>query len=350
MIRLGIVGCGIMAAGHARSFSAQRGVALAACCDVDPDRASTFAARWNIPAWYADHRAMFSSEKLNAVSIVTADGSHAPVSLAAIQAGLAVLCEKPLATTLADARRMREAALATGVVNHVNFSYRDAACVQAASALIRRGDIGRVLHVEASYLQGWLVQNTWGDWRTSDSFLWRLSRRHGGGTLSDVGCHIYDLVGFLCGPIVEISCRLGTFDKGVPGNRVGAYVLDANDSFVSSVQFEGGGLGTVHATRWATGQVNSLKVRIYGDRGAVDIDLDRSVDSYLVARLGASRRTAAWKQVRAAHVPTQYERFITAVKRGSSDESDFRNGALVQAYLDASLSSDQHGRPQKVRA
>jgi predicted dehydrogenase len=350
MIRVGIVGCGSMAATHAKSFSVLKGVRVAACCDVDPDRARAFAAEWKIPKWYAGHGDMFSSEKLDAVSIVTADPAHAPVSLAAVQAGLAILCEKPLAVTLADARRMRDAAKARGAVTHVNFSYRNAACVQAAAALIRRGDIGRVMHVEASYLQGWLVQDTWGDWRTKDSFTWRLSRRHGSaGTLGDVGCHIYDLAGFLCGPITEISCRLGTFDKGVPGNRIGPYVLDANDSFVSSVRFEGGGMGTVHATRWATGQVNSLRARVYGDRGAVDIDLDRSVDAYRLARLGPARHTAAWKDVRAPRVPTQYERFIAAVKRGTSDECDFSNGVLVQACLDASFSSDRRGRSVRVR-
>ncbi len=350
MIRLAIIGCGSMAATHAKTFSSLKGVALAACCDVDPKRARDFASRWDIPKSYADFREMLSTEKLDAVSIVTVDSAHAAVSLAAIQAGLAVLCEKPLATSLADARRMLEAAKARGVVTHVNFSYRNAPCVQAASALIRRGGIGRVMHVEASYLQGWLVQDTWGDWRTNDSFTWRLSKRHGSaGALGDVGCHIYDLAGFLCGPMTEIACRLGVFDKGVPGNAIGPYVLDANDSFVSSVRFEGGGLGTVHSTRWATGHVNTIAARVFGDRGSVDIDLDRSVDSYRLAKLGTSRHTAAWKEVRAAKVPTQYERFIAAVKRGTSDECDFANGVLVQAYLEASFASDRRGKPQKVQ-
>jgi len=351
MIRLGIIGCGNMAATHARSFSATRGVILAACCDVNGERARQFAGRWHIPRWHSDYGEMISSERLDAVSIVTSDNSHAAISLAAVRAGLAVLCEKPLATSLADARRMRDAAREKGVVTHVNFSYRNAACVQAAAALIRKGGIGRVLHVEASYLQSWLVQDSWGDWRTNESFTWRLSRRHGSaGTLGDVGCHILDLAGFFCGPIKEISCRLGTFDKGVPGNRIGPYVLDANDSFVSSVTFEGGGLGTVHATRWATGQINSLKVRVYGDRGAVDVDLDRSEDSCRMARLGASRHAPAWREVRAPRVANQYEKFVAAVKRGTSDESDFDNGVRVQAYLEACAASDRRGRPEKVRA
>jgi predicted dehydrogenase len=351
MIQLAIIGTGGMAATHAQSFSAMKGVALSACCDIDEKKARAFARAWNIPRWYVDYDDMLGSEKLDAVSNVTVDIMHAPISLAAIARGLAVLCEKPLATTLADARRMRDAAARRGVVTQVNFSYRNSSGAQAAAGLIRAGGIGRVLHVEASYLQSWLVQDAWGDWRTNPTFTWRLSRAHGSaGVLGDVGCHIYDLTAFLCGEISEISCILKTFDKGVKGNRLGPYVLDANDSFISSVTFAGGGIGTVHASRWATGQMNSLRVRVYGDRGAVELDLDRSPEHYRSCKGAASMRTARWKEARGKATPSQYERFILAIRSGKSDVSDFANGARVQAYLEASVVSDQERRPVKVKA
>ena len=349
MIRLAIIGTGGMAHTHAESFSAMRGVRLAACCDIDSAKARAFAAKWNIPKWYADYRELLALESPDAVAVVTADAAHAPVSLAAIDRGCAVLCEKPLATSLADARKMRDAARARGVVTHVNFSYRNAPCVQAAASLVRGGGIGRVLHVEASYLQSWLVQDTWGDWRSTSAFTWRLSRRHGSaGTLGDIGCHIYDLTSLLCGPITEIACRLAVFDKGVPGGRIGPYVLDANDSFVSAVTLAGGGIGTVHATRWATGQVNSLKVRVYGDEGAVDVDLDRSTTAYRRAKSRRPMRPSSWKDVSSPKVPSQYERFVAAVRRGSSDESDFANAARVQAYLEGSFTSDRKRKPVRI--
>jgi predicted dehydrogenase len=349
MIRLGIIGTGGMAHTHAESFAPMIGVRLAACCDIDPAKARAFAVKWDIPTWYADYRELLEVESLDAVAVVTADAAHAPVSLAAIARGCAVLCEKPLATSLTDARKMRDAARTRGVVTHVNFSYRNAPCVQAAAAFVRAGGIGRVLHVESSYLQSWLVQDTWGDWRTTDAFTWRLSRRHGSaGTLGDIGCHIYDLTALLCGDITEISCRLAVFDKGVPDNRIGPYVLDANDSFVSTVTLAGGGMGTVHATRWATGQVNSLKVRVYGDEGAVDVDLDRSTTVFKRAKARRPMRPSSWKDVDAPKVANQYERFITAVRRGSSDESDFANAARVQAYLEGSFTSDRKRRPVKI--
>jgi len=350
MIRLGIIGTGGMASGHAKSFGSMKGVSLTACCDIEEKRARQFAAHWDIPRWYVDYRDMLASEKLDAISNVTVDSAHAPVSLAAIARGLAVMCEKPLATTLADARRMRDAARKRGVVTQVNFSYRNSSGAQAAAALVRKGGIGRIMHVEASYLQSWLVQDAWGDWRTKDALTWRLSTRHGSaGVLGDVGCHIYDLAALLCGDIAEISCRLETFDKGVKGNRIGPYVLDANDSFVSTVRLAGGGIGTVHATRWATGHMNSLRVRVYGDEGAVEVDLDRSYDSYRVTRGRESIRKAKWTDVRCGKTPTQYERFIAGIRAGASDVCDFANGARVQAYLDASFVSDAERRPVKLK-
>jgi predicted dehydrogenase len=349
MIRLALIGTGSMARAHAESFSSIKGVKLAACCDIDPERARSFAARWSIPRWYKDYRELLAIEKLDGVSVVTADAAHATVSLAVIERGLPVLCEKPLATSLADARRMRDAALARDVITHVNFSFRSAGGVQAAAALVRSGGIGRVMHVEASFLQSWLIQDLWGDWRTSSSFTWRLSTKHGStGTLGDTGCHIYDLTAFLAGEITEISCRLATFDKGEKGNRVGPYVLDANDSFVSAVTLAGGGIGTVHGTRWASGQLNSMRVRVYGDEGAIEVDLDRSKELYRLARSKRPRGVASWKDVKTRVAPTQYERFVQAIRRGTSDESDFANGARVQAYLDASFASDRKKKPVRV--
>jgi predicted dehydrogenase len=351
MIKLGIIGTGGMANGHAQAFTAMKGVSVTACCDIDAERVKAFAKKYAIPRWYTDSAEMLGTESLDAVSNATVDAMHAPISLAAIARGLHVMCEKPLAVTLPDARRMRDAAAKRGVVTQVNFSYRNSCGAQAASTLIRSGGIGRVLHVEASYLQSWLVQPAWGDWRTHTAMTWRLSTRHGSaGVLGDIGCHIYDLAALLAGDIDEISCRLATYDKGVKDNRIGPYVLDANDSFVSTVRLAGGAVGTVHATRWATGQMNSLRVRVYGDEGAVEVDLDRTYDAYRVCRGATAVRKAEWKDVPCRKTPTQYQRFIAGIRAGASDVNDFANGARVQAYLEASFASDKASRPVKVKA
>jgi predicted dehydrogenase len=134
----------------------------------------------------------------------------------------------------------------------------------------------------------------------------------------------------------------------VKGGRAGPYVLDANDSFVSTIRLAGGGIGTVHATRWATGQLNSLRVRAYGDEGAVEVDLDRSRDSYRVCHGKTRVRTMQWTEVSCRPTPTQYQRFIKAIRAGTSDVCDFANGARVQACLEASADSAREKRPMKV--
>jgi predicted dehydrogenase len=349
MIRIGIIGTGNMADWHARAFTQIRGVKLTACCDVSAERARGFAEKYNIPAVYTDHREMLAQEKLDGVSNVTPDSLHAAISLDVIAQGVNILCEKPLATTLADARKMTAAAKKKGVINMVNFSYRRSSGLQAASALIRKGAIGNVIHVESSYLQSWLVSRGWGDFRKSPTWLWRLSTRHGSaGVLGDVGCHIYDMTAMLAGDISDVYCQLGTFDKGAMDNRIGEYVLDANDSFASNVTFANNAIGTVHASRWAVGQANSLRTRVYGNKGGIEIDLDRSYDEYRICTGQNAIDKNQWKTVRCRQTPSMYQRFITSIRTGESDPSDFENGLKVQAYIHCSMESGRKRVAVKV--
>ena len=346
MIRLGVIGTGGMANGHAVEFGKMRGVKLAACCDIIRERAEAYAGKHGIPRVYADYREMLAQEKLDAITNVTNDAMHAEVSLAAIAHGLHVLCEKPLAANLADALRMAEAAREAGVINMVNFSYRNSCGLQKAAEIIRAGKIGRVIHVESSYLQSWLSNRAWGDWRENTALTWRLSTRHGSmGTLGDIGCHIFDMTTLLCGDIAEINCNLGTFDKGVAS--IGEYVFDANDSFIAAVKFANGALGTVHSTRWATGHANSLRTRVYGDLGAIEVDLDRAYDEYRICA-GKDTESFTWKTVKCPATPNNYQRFIRAIKSGAPDPSDFANGARIQAYLHYCMESDAARMPLAV--
>ncbi len=348
-IRLGIIGTGGMAGAHASRFQAIKGVKLVACCDIIPERARQFAAQWNIPAVYTDYELMLDKEQLDGISNVTPDAVHKEVVLAAARRKIHILCEKPLATNLADAKAMYEAVRKAGVINVVNFSYRDSPGLQGAARAVAAGKIGRVLHVEASYLQSWLSARYWGDWRKETTWLWRLSLAHGSlGVLGDVGCHIYDMTTFVCGDIAEIYCNLQTFKKNVPGERIGEYKLDANDSFVSAVTFQNGAIGTIHSTRWATGHKNSLRLRVYGDKGAVEIDLDRARDEYRIVTGQKNVDQAIWHTVKCKPTPNNYQRFITSIRTGKNDVSDFANGVKIQAYLHYSFVSDKLRKPVKV--
>ncbi len=342
MIKIAIIGTGGMANAHAQGFGGIDDCKLVACCDVVPGKAREFADKYNIPSVYEDARQMLENEEIDGVSIVTPDVYHKSPALLAIEFGKNVMCEKPLASTLEDAREMAAAAKAKGVLTAVNFSYRDNPATQKAAEMVASGAIGRPIHIEGSYLQSWLVSHAWGDWRTGTQWLWRLSTKHGSaGVLGDVGVHLYDLASFVVGDIAEIECRLKTFKKEF--DTVGEYVLDANDSAAMTVTFANGALGALHTTRWATGHMNTVALRVYGDKGALDLNLDRQQPDTLRACLGEDIETATWKQVECPQTPSMYQRFAASIRDGVQAQTSFEQAAKVQAYLAYSAISSEKG-------
>jgi predicted dehydrogenase len=342
MIKLAVVGTGGMAHMHAERFKGIKGVKLVAACDIVPGRAVEFAEKFGIPQVFTDVDELLAQVEIDAVTVVTVDAAHAPVSLKAIAKGKHVLCEKPLATNYAEAKTMADAAQKAGVINMINFSYRDSAAIQKAHQLVQKGALGRIMHIEASYLQSWLSSTIWGDWHTDPAKLWRLSTQHGsGGVLGDVGVHILDFATFGAGDVESLNCRLRAFHKA-DGDKIGEYPLDANDSAVISVEMKEGALGTVTATRWATGQVNSLRLRIYGDEGAIIVDLDQSWDNLQICQ-GKDIDKATWQTLTCPKTPTNFQRFIKSIRSGENDQPDFARGAQVQKMLDACFQSDTTG-------
>ena len=349
-VKIAIIGTGAMGRAHASSYQKLRGVKLVACFDLNRERAETFAAEFGIPEVYNDIDQLLRKPGLDGVSNVTPDFAHAEIAIAAAKAGIHILSEKPLAVSLAEAKSMLRAVRRAGVVNMVNFSYRDSSGLQTAAKRIARGDIGRVMHMDACYLQSWLTQDAWGDWKTDPSWLWRLSTSHGSfGTLGDVGCHIYDASSLLVGPIKNLNCRLKTFPKGIKGNRIGEYRLDANDSFVTNAEFKGGALGVIHATRWASGYHNSLRFSIYGDEGGIEVDLGSDYNSYRICRGKKNLRNQTWERVNARPTPGIYKHFVRAIRDGGEYPSDFNNGLQIQKYLHYSVESDKSGQTVTIK-
>src|SRR5690606_37235839 len=204
-------------------------------------------------------------------------------------------------------------------------------------------------HFEASYLQSWLTQPAWGDWQSESQWLWRLSTAHGSkGVLGDVGIHILDFATFIAGEEAsEISARLATFDKA-PGGRIGDYPLDANDSATMQLRLAGGALGVVHATRFASGHLNDLRLRIYGERGGLEARFEGAVSS-LSACLGPDMQAAAWRPVDCPPGPTIYQRFSAAIRGEGPAEPGFLRGAALQRLLDAAEESAKaEGRTLRI--
>lgn len=335
MVRLLILGTGKWAESHAENFAAVPGCQVVAGVDSSEDRVQHFCAMYNIPQAFSSLDAAILWGEFDAVANVTPDGIHHPTTMKLIAAGKHVFCEKPLAENYPLAREMTEAVEAAGLVGMVNLTYRNVPALQQARGMIAEGAIGEVRHVEASYRQSWLVSNQWGDWRTDPRWLWRLSSRHGSkGVLGDVGIHILDFATYATGlDPVDVQARLQTFHKA-PDGKIGDYVLDANDSAVMSLTLANGALGVVHASRFMTGYSNTLRLHVFGDRGGLELDHSHET-TWLKACTGANVHDNSWRYVRCPPVPTNYAKFIEAVRAGRTAEPSFRRAMDLQKVLDA---------------
>ncbi len=342
-VRLLILGTGGMARAHAEAFAAIEGVELVAGVDTDPHRLTEFRKVHGIPKGFATLEEAIAWGEFDAAANVTPDAVHHATTMKLLAAGKHVLCEKPLATTYPQAAEMAAAAASAGVVNMVNLTYRNVAALARAAQMVADGKIGAVRHFDASYLQSWLTQPAWGDWRSESQWLWRLSTAHGSnGVLGDIGIHILDFATFIAGSgAADLSCRLRTFDKA-EGGRIGDYVLDANDSMAMHVGLENGAVGVIHASRFASGHLNDLRLQIFGTKGGLDVEF-KNRTSRLRACLGADLRTATWHEIACCDVPTNYVNLISAINAGSRGHPDFARGAALQKVLDLAVDSDRQG-------
>ena len=342
-VKMLVLGTGGMARNHVEHLSAIPGVTIVAGVDNRPEQLAQFCDDFKIAQRFTSLEEAIKWGGFDAATNVTPDPVHYATTLALLAAGKHVLCEKPLATDQHKAREMADAAAKAGVINMVNLTYRNVPALQQAALMVAQGDIGPVRHFEATYLQSWLTQVAWGDWKTEAQWLWRLSSKHGSkGALGDVGIHIIDFATFVAGSSpAEVSCRLKTYHK-VPGDQIGEYVLDANDGFVMHMILQNGAIGTVAATRFASGHHNDLRLRIYGDKGGLEVAFENNV-SRLRSCLGEAIKGPVWSDVAAPAVPMVYQRFIAAIRGEGKPVPDFNRGADLQRVLDLAEQSDGQG-------
>ena len=342
--RLLILGTGAIARAHAERFKVMPGCRLVAAVDTNDERARDFAAAFEIPTAFASLAEAIAWGEFDAAVNSTPDAAHKATTLELVAAGKPVFCEKPLALNYEDAMAMTEAVEAAGLINMVNLTYRHAAALHMARQMILDGEIGEVRHVQASYLQSWLTGRHWGDWRTDERWLWRLSSAHGSrGVLGDIGVHILDFVTFGTAlDIVALHARMRTFDKA-EGGVIDVYQLDVNDSVAVTAEFANGALGVIHMSRYATGKTNDLDLMIHGEKGALKVWAN-TTDSTLEGCLGADIETQTWKPLECPPTPRNETRFLIALLSGENGEPSFRHAAAVQKLLDLCFVSDAEGR------
>jgi predicted dehydrogenase len=202
-------------------------------------------------------------ERIDVVAIVTPNDSHYSIAMAFLAAGIHVMCDKPITTTLSDAEKLRAEVERTGLIFAVTQSYSGYPMVRQMRGIVQSGGIGKVRMIHVEYVQGWLATalessgSKQAEWRTDPA------RSGPAGCLGDIATHAYHLACFVSGLKADsISAELSTF---VPGRRL-------DDNVQAMIRFEGGARASLWSSQVAIGNENNLNIRIYGEAGSLEWD------------------------------------------------------------------------------
>jgi predicted dehydrogenase len=271
-IRLGMVGGGEGAfIGAVHRIAARlddRYELVAGALSASSDKAMRSAAAIGLRSdrSYPDFQTMARTEAtrsdgIEAVAIVTPNHLHSPVAEAFLEAGVHIICDKPLTATLEEARRLRDKARAGGLIFAVTYNYSGYPLVRHARAMVQAGELGAIRVVQVEYAQDWLARpleatgQKQADWRTDPA------RSGAGGCVGDIGTHAYQLAHFVSGMMpAQILAEATTF---VPGRRV-------DDNVQILLRYPNGARGALWASQVAAGQDNGLRLRVFGENGALD--------------------------------------------------------------------------------
>ena len=359
-VGVGMIGYAFMGRAHSqawhtvgRAFDLPVRPRLAAICGRDETAARAAADRLGWAAVETDWRALIARDDVQLIDISAPGDLHAPVAIAALRAGKHVLCEKPLANTLAEAEAMAaaaDAAAPSGALAMVGFNYRRVPAVALARQLVAGGRVGTLRHVRAVYLQDWLVD-------PGAPMTWRMqAERAGSGALGDLGAHIVDLAQYLTGELITgVSAVSATFTGERPlsaGTGTGQVTVD--DAVVFSARL-GGAVASFEATRCAAGRKNGLRIELNGSAGSIAFDLERLNELEFFDRADPAG-TAGFRRILVTEPEHPYlsgwwppghtlgwehtfthqaADLLTAIAAGAQPEPSFADGLNVQRVLDA---------------
>jgi predicted dehydrogenase len=343
-VRVGVVGTTWYAETHLRNLQSHPRAEVTAISGRDRAKAGDVAARYGIPLVFGSYSDMIASGQLDAIVIIAPDELHLPITLEALDAGLHVLCEKPLATTAADAELMYRTAEARGLTHMSFFALRTSIHHRYLRALVDEGYLGSIytaqLHLSHGFFRG-------------PGYQWRFDSRRGTGALGDLGCYLIDQARWYVGDITAVAADLRSFvDRPAPD---GADYVPANDSAVLAVRFGNGAHGTISANvvaHQAQGRQRNT-IALQGEGGTLELDHTFA---------GATLRGARADEDQLAEIPIPAEfwagvdpsdpgaasrshsvgdrAFVDAILAGTPVEPSFHDGWQVQRVIEAAFSAD----------
>ena len=275
-VRIGMVGYGMMGKAHSYAYTVapvMRSLAyrprLQMISGRAADRVSGAAASYGFETWTTDWRELVRSSDVDIVDICTPPGTHAEIAAAAAAAGKAVICEKPLAVSYAQAAAALASVREAGVLNAVGFNYRRLTAVSLLKRMVDEGAIGKVRLLRASWLSDEFVD-------PAIPFDWRFDRSIGGSTIADLGSHLVDLAQWIAGDIAEVSAQSETFVRERSNaQRDGLLPVTVDDASAALVQFKSGARGVLEMARSAVRRPCDFTIEVNGETGTLVFDYSR---------------------------------------------------------------------------
>ncbi|MFN9893299.1 MAG: Gfo/Idh/MocA family protein, partial [Acidobacteriota bacterium] len=279
-LRVGMIGYGFMGRTHSNAykrltdfFPVHHKPVLKAVCARNAEKARAFADNWGYERIETDWRALVEAPDIDLIDIGSPNNTHMEIALAAAANGKMVVCEKPLAMTVAEAEQMVAAVEKAGVPNMVWFNYRRVPSIALAKQIVDEGRIGRAFHYRATYLQDWTIAE---DVPQGGPGLWRLDADvAGSGVTGDLLAHSIDTAMWLNGAITRVVAKTETFVKErthVETGKVQPVTID--DACMFLAEFSNGSMGTFESTRYARGRKNFNTFELNGAEGSLYFDLE----------------------------------------------------------------------------
>lgn len=349
-LRVGVIGGGY-GRNHILAYQAS-GFEVAAFCQRSEAAAAKIAREFAIPNVYADYRGLLALDGLDAVSIATPPNLHCPIAVEAVERGLHVLCEKPLALDVREAETMLARAEASRRAHMTAFNFRGVSAVRRMKELLDEGFVGRIFHVDGTWLtEGRMAPDTPLGWRHKKAMA-------GIGVLGDTAVHLIDLIRWLAGDFQKVAGQAETFhrQRKLPdGNGMGN--VEVEDSCMFIAKLNNGIQASLHVSGVARGSLFQL-IRIFGSEGALAVSINRRAGDWVVGRLAGARGVNSDFQPleipeRLTHglnpdpsrVAGEFlfsqltRRFSESIKTGVSAAPSFREGLEAQKVVAAVLRS-----------
>jgi predicted dehydrogenase len=345
-VRVGVIGVGFIGKVHLQALSNVPQAQVVAIADIEPVRLAKQAKEFGIEHTYADFREMLAREDLDAVTVATPNDTHAPLTIAALEAGKHVLCEKPLATNGADALAMTQAAKKANRALMVAFSHRRRGDVQLLKQSIDEGMLGDLYFGKAMWLRRSGIPY-WGEWFTK-------KERSGGGPLIDLGVHMLDMAMFLMGEPKVVSVNASLFSEFGPQGRGYSGPLppdaryDVEDLASLYLRLEGGRALTLEAS-WASFSKDndSFGVSLFGDKGGAELFVNFYAEHDTLRLFtevgGVPAEVRPAPAPRQGHVEVMRE-FTRAIQSGDWSQATGEDGLNRARIIEAAYRSAREGR------